>query len=446
MNYKKQILMLAMIAILIFMFPAGLSAEKHFKPQFSAKIEDDWDDGETWDDVWNEGTDDGWTEENDENEDLEDNIDPEYIDDWDDSRLPITENDVSLSSSSFEYSGLPQMPRITVFAYNQVLVADQDFAVEFSNNINAGTGTVIVSGNGNYKGKVTKSFTIEKKEIGLSWDCTDLVYNGSAQKPSVSLIGVLNGDDVRAKVEGEHTEIGSYTALVTSLEGSAASNYKLPANNSTVFTISLSVEMKTSDGLFILKGDSAAFSKPSSTSINKLIIPATINYNGNVYLVNSIVDKACSGLKKLSSVNIGKNIKTIGKNAFANCAKLKTVKGGAAVTTIKDGAFSGCKVLKTFPAMNKLQKIGNNAFKGAKALAKFTLAKTVTSIGKNAFNGCAGLKTITVKTEKLTNKNVGAGAFKGINKKATFKCPKKQLKNYKTLFVKKGAPKTCKFK
>ena len=54
----------------------------------------------------------------------------------------------------------------------------------------------------------------------------------------------------------------------------------------------------------------------------------------------------------------------------------------------------------------------------------------MTSIGKNAFNGCAGLKTITVKTEKLTNKNVGAGAFKGINKKATFKCPSNASQTY----------------
>ena len=177
-----------------------------------------------------------------------------------------------------------------------------------------------------------------------------------------------------------------------------------------------------------------------------VVIPAAINHNGSSLKVTSIADNAFKGNKKLTTVTLGKNVKIIGKNAFASCAKLTTVKGGAAVTTIKDGAFSGCKALKTFPAMNKLQKIGNNSFKGDKALAKFTLAKTVTNIGKNAFNGCSGLKTITVKAEKLTNKSVGTGAFKGISSSATFKCPKKQLKAYKKLFVKKGAPKTCKFK
>ena len=39
-----------------------------------------------------------------------------------------------------------------------------------------------------------------------------------------------------------------------------------------------------------------------------------------------------------------------------------------------------------------------------------------------------------------------SGAFKGINAKATIKCPKKKLKDYQKLFVKKGAPKTVTFK
>ena len=195
----------------------------------------------------------------------------------------------------------------------------------------------------------------------------------------------------------------------------------------------------------IVDVNNATYTSPAGSAAT-VSIPATITVNGRELKITAIADKAFQKDKKLTTVTIGKNVKTIGRNAFAGCAKLKIVKGGAAVITIKDSAFSGCKALKTFPAMNKLQKIGANAFKGDKALVRFTLAKSVNSIGKNAFNGCAGLKIITVKAEKLTSKNVGTGAFKGINKKATFKCPKKQLKDYAKLFVKKGAPKTCKFK
>ena len=46
----------------------------------------------------------------------------------------------------------------------------------------------------------------------------------------------------------------------------------------------------------------------------------------------------------------------------------------------------------------------------------------------------------------LTSSSVKSNAFKGIYKKATFKCPKGKAAAYKKILLKKGAPKTCKFK
>ena len=59
-------------------------------------------------------------------------------------------------------------------------------------------------------------------------------------------------------------------------------------------------------------------------------------------------------------------------------------------------------------------------------------------IGAKAFYKCSKLKTITVKTSKLTCKTVGANAFNGIYAKATIKVPKAKLKAYSTLLKKKG--------
>ena len=56
------------------------------------------------------------------------------------------------------------------------------------------------------------------------------------------------------------------------------------------------------------------------------------------------------------------------------------------------------------------------------------------------------MKSITVKTSKLNKKNVGAKAFKGTHKKATFKVPKKKLTAYKKLLKSKGAGSKAKFK
>ena len=66
------------------------------------------------------------------------------------------------------------------------------------------------------------------------------------------------------------------------------------------------------------------------------------------------------------------------------------------------------------------------------------ITKVLKTIGKNAFKGCKNLKTITLKTTKLTKKSIGKNALKGTNKKLTIKVPKSKVKKYKTYFKNKG--------
>ncbi len=199
-------------------------------------------------------------------------------------------------------------------------------------------------------------------------------------------------------------------------------------------------------GTYDIREDgTATFKKPAKAKAT-VKVPDTVTVNGLEVPVTAIADKAFSKNSKLTTVTIGNNVKTIGKNAFNGCAKLKTVKGGKTVETIRDGAFSGCEKLTALPAFGKLKAIGANAFKGCKALTKVTIGANVNAIGKNAFNGCAKLKTITIKSTLLTKKNVKSGAFKGIHEKATVKCPKKQLKEYKKFLPGKGVPKTATIK
>ncbi len=94
----------------------------------------------------------------------------------------------------------------------------------------------------------------------------------------------------------------------------------------------------------------------------------------------------------------------------------------------------------------QVTEIDSNAFKKCKKIKKVIIGKNVSKVRKNAFGGCKNLKTIIVKSTKLTKNSFGKNAFKGINKKATFKCPKKQFKNYKKWIKKAGAPKTAKYK
>ncbi len=94
----------------------------------------------------------------------------------------------------------------------------------------------------------------------------------------------------------------------------------------------------------------------------------------------------------------------------------------------------------------KVTCIFDEAFMNCKSLKKITIGKNVDEIGECSFYNCKNLKNIVIKSSKLNKNSFGKNAFKGINKKATFKCLKKQFKNYKKWIKKAGAPKTAKYK
>ncbi len=205
----------------------------------------------------------------------------------------------------------------------------------------------------------------------------------------------------------------------------------------------------------------------------ELTIPDTVTYGGVTYKVTSIADNAFKNHKKLKTVKMGDNIRTIGKNAFYGCKKLTNVTIGKNVTTIGDSAFQNCTALKkiTIPAGVKIigkkafygckklttvkmgknvETIGDSAFQNCVVLKKIELPAKVKKVGKKALYGCKKLTNITIKTTKLNTKNVGKQAFTKAGssnyKKLTVKVPKKKMKAYKTMLKKRGLSSKAKIK
>lgn len=86
----------------------------------------------------------------------------------------------------------------------------------------------------------------------------------------------------------------------------------------------------------------------------------------------------------------------------------------------------------------KVTQIDDKACKNYKKLKNVTVGKYVEVIGKEAFRGCKNLKTITIKSTKLTKNTVGKNAFKSTNKKLVIKVPKKKVNSYKKFLKTKG--------
>ena len=149
--------------------------------------------------------------------------------------------------------------------------------------------------------------------------------------------------------------------------------------------------------------------------------------------------------KKPSTVKVGKKA-TISGSQY----KVTAVKGTRTVQFTK-GKKNAKKIVipstvKVSGKKYKVTSIAKNALKGNKKLTKLTIGANVTKIGVNAFKGCSKLKSIIVKTKKLTKSKVGKNAFKGINSKATIKVPKAKVKAYKKIVQAKGAGKSVKVK
>ncbi|MDR2424371.1 MAG: InlB B-repeat-containing protein, partial [Prevotellaceae bacterium] len=95
-------------------------------------------------------------------------------------------------------------------------------------------GTLSAGGNYTFDFDTDKTFAITPKEVSVDWTNTTLLYNGAAQKPIATAIGVLD-ETIALSVSGEQTEIGTGYIATADFETPSA-NYVL-TNTSVVFEI-----------------------------------------------------------------------------------------------------------------------------------------------------------------------------------------------------------------
>lgn len=358
----------------------------------------------------------------------------------------ITINDLP----GYTYTGEAVKPAIDVKMDGVSLVADKDYKVTYSNNVNVGEALVSITGMGNYEGTVEKTFDIKKKsiaDIGIR-NIANHIYTGEAIEPVVSLdldvyttltkdidyqityVNNVNVGTATVQVQG----IGNYTGVVEktfkitpkSLAGSsvvvsgAVSNYT--GNPVTPFVT-------------VVSGNRTLIAGTEYTVTyrnNKNIGTATVTINGIGNYTGSLSKNFTIQAKKGSTFIVGAykyQITSGTEVAFAGLKSSKTTKV-TIPTQVKIGG-------KTF----KVTSIANKALKGS-AVTSVTIGKNVKTIGTSAFEKCSKLKKITVKTSAL--KKIGKNAFKGINAKAVIKVPKSKLSAYKKLMKGKGQSKTVK--
>jgi len=102
----------------------------------------------------------------------------------------IAECEISLERTSYPYDGTAKEPKVTVKDGSSILENGKDYKLAYSDNIDAGTAAVHITGVGDYEGKVSKAYTIIAKAIKsavVSLEKDSYPYDGTAKKPSVSV-------------------------------------------------------------------------------------------------------------------------------------------------------------------------------------------------------------------------------------------------------------------
>ncbi|MBR3752842.1 MAG: hypothetical protein IKK50_06905, partial [Ruminiclostridium sp.] len=72
----------------------------------------------------------------------------------------LTEAVVTVNGEGLVYNGQAQEPSVTVTYGGKALTEGTDYTLSYANNVNAGMGSVMVTGKGSYSGSKTVEFTI----------------------------------------------------------------------------------------------------------------------------------------------------------------------------------------------------------------------------------------------------------------------------------------------
>ena len=190
---------------------------------------------------------------------------------------------ISGIKSTVTYTGKTlKQSKLTVTVNGKKLSAKTDYTVKYKNNKNIGKATITITGKGNYKGTVKKTFQIKvsKKKAyvveDIKYKVTKDAKNGKGTVKVVGSTKKTNKKYKKLKIANT-VQIGGVTYKITAIEKKAFANYK--------YLTSVQI------------GDK----------------------------VTKISDQAFYGCKALTNIEIGKSVTTIGKSSFAKCKKLKQI-------------------------------------------------------------------------------------------------------------------------
>lgn len=142
-------------------------------------------------------------------------------------KIPFTNCTVS-DIGAVTYSGSAKKPTVKVYYNGSRLTEGKDYTVSYKNNIQAGVATATVTGKDQFRGTLSKTFTINKKDISKSTaklSYTTASYSGKAKVPKVTIYGLEKNEDFTVSYKN-NIKIGTATVTIKGINSCIGSQTK----------------------------------------------------------------------------------------------------------------------------------------------------------------------------------------------------------------------------
>ena len=273
--------------------------------------------------------------------------------------INLTEDNFYLLSDTYSYTGEEIKPVVYVIWNNRYCREETDYTVSYSNNVNSGTGKVVVEGCGNFTGSGKKTFTINPVSLNYL-ECADIpdkVYTGLPITPDPEIMGyskkLVKETDYTVKYT-KNTNVGYAGITVTGINnyyGTRELYFRILQADIADMAISLEQDVYyitrvapepkvvAKNGQKLLKeGEdyTLSYTNNTKTGTGTVTVTGTGNYKGSACLnfkiksATPVVSLTTSGdgvNVKWTSIPIAAKYRVYKKNAKGNWAKLTTVAG-----------------------------------------------------------------------------------------------------------------------
>ena len=364
------------------------------------------------------------------------------------------------------YTGNAIKPLVTIIYNGENLTKDKDYTVAYKNNVNVGTGTVIISGIGQFTDTVSKTFKINRASISEATitGVANKTYTGTAQtqNPKIKLGDrILTRETDYTLYYANNTNAGIATITITGIgnyEGEITKSFTIaPVSMSSAEVTEISSKTYTGEALtqtpkvtigsdmLILDTDyTVSYSNNTNAGTARITITGIGNFKGVVsknFLINpvpissavatGISGKTYTGKALTQTPTVTLNSKTLTLDTdYVLSYSNNTNVGTATVTIIGKGNYTGTKsssftirkaaqsiIAKSSALSIAVGKTATVSITGAKGTKSFkssdTTIATVTS---------AGIVTAKkVGTVKITATSAATSNYKAASKIVTIK-------------------------